>query len=76
MGSFALRGYRSSRQTFFRGYAPRHAPGFRGKTGGLLKVALLGTCTYFIAKKLFHANRSPPHAGSNGGCQPVQPVSQ
>lgn len=53
MGSFALRGYRSSRQTFFRGYAPRHAPGFNGKMGGLLKVALLGTCTYFIAKKLF-----------------------
>ncbi|KAJ5963700.1 uncharacterized protein N7479_003576 [Penicillium vulpinum] len=76
MGSFALRGYRSSRRTFFRGFVPRHAHGLRGGMGGLLKVALLGTCTYFIAKKLSHANQSPPHVGSNGGSQPVQTVSQ
>ncbi|KAF4765481.1 hypothetical protein HAV15_003084 [Penicillium sp. str.  len=76
MSSFALRGYRSSRQTFFRGYAPQHAPGFRGKMGGLLKVALLGTCAYFFAKKISRANQSPPHASSNGGSQPVHPVSQ
>ncbi|CRL25906.1 unnamed protein product [Penicillium camemberti] len=76
MSSFALRGYRSSRQTFFRGYAPQHAPGFRGKMGGLLKVALFGTCIYFVAKKISHTNQSPPHASSNSGSQPVQPVSQ
>ncbi|KAJ5607444.1 hypothetical protein N7537_004063 [Penicillium hordei] len=52
MGSFALRGYRSSRQTFFRNYVPQHAHSFRGGMGGLLKVALLDTCTYFVAKKL------------------------
>ncbi|KAJ5213622.1 hypothetical protein N7449_000791 [Penicillium cf. viridicatum] len=70
MGSFALRGYRSSRQTFFRSYAPRHPHGFRGGIGGLLKVALLGTCTYFVAKKLSHANQSP-HADSDGGSRSV-----
>ncbi|CAI7615947.1 uncharacterized protein N7487_007843 [Penicillium crustosum] len=76
MRSFALRGYRSSQHTFFRGYAPRHTPGFRGKMGGLLKIALLGTCTYFVAKKISHANQSPPHASSNYGSQSVQPVPQ
>ncbi|KAJ5705717.1 hypothetical protein N7536_001406 [Penicillium majusculum] len=60
MSSFALRGYRSSRQTFFRGYAPQHAPGFRGKMGGLLKVALLGTCAYFFAKKISPLQRWLP----------------
>ncbi|KGO64554.1 hypothetical protein PITC_093940 [Penicillium italicum] len=74
MGSYALRGYRSSRRAFFRGFVPRHAP-HRGGMGGLLKVAFLGTCTYFIVKKLSHTNQCPPRAGPNGGCsQPVQPV--
>ncbi|KAF7160149.1 hypothetical protein CNMCM5623_005664 [Aspergillus felis] len=75
MSSFALRGYRS-RRTFSRGFVPRYPYGLRGGMGGLLKVALLGTCIYFIAKELSHLNQSPPQAGSNGGSQPVPPEPQ
>lgn len=52
MGSVALRRYRSCQRTFSRGFVPRYAYGPRGGMGGLLKVALLGTCTYFIVKEL------------------------
>ncbi|KAJ5909073.1 hypothetical protein N7495_001755 [Penicillium taxi] len=56
MGPYAMRGYRSSRRTFFRGFDPRHAYGLRGGfrhggMGGALKVAFLGTFTYLIAKQ-------------------------
>ncbi|KAF9884681.1 hypothetical protein FE257_001374 [Aspergillus nanangensis] len=65
MNSFALRGHRSPRRTFFRGFVPRYPYGQRGRMGGLLKVALLGACTYFIAKKLSYSNHAaPPQADS------------
>ncbi|KAJ6143579.1 hypothetical protein N7471_003032 [Penicillium samsonianum] len=77
MGPYAMRGYRSSRRTFFRGFDPRHAYGLRGGfrrggMGGVLKVAFLGTFTYLIAKQFSRTNQCPP-AGFNG---PAQPVSQ
>lgn len=52
MSSYALRGYRSSRRSFPQGFIPQHPYRLRGGMGGLLKVVLLGTCTYFIVKKL------------------------
>lgn len=52
MGSYAMRRYHSSRRSFFRGFDPRHVHGLRGGMGGLLKVTLLGTFTYLIAKNL------------------------
>lgn len=70
MGPYAMRGYRSSRRTFFRGFDPRHAYGLRGGfrrggMGGVLKVAFLGTFTYLIAKQFSRTNQRPP-VGFNG----------
>ena len=66
MASYAMRGFRS-RRTFFRSFVPPHANGVRGGMGGLLKVAFLGTCTYFIVKKLSLYARYPI-------CCPIIPI--
>ncbi|KAH0362714.1 hypothetical protein KCU65_g7859, partial [Aureobasidium melanogenum] len=36
----------------------RNIPGRKGGMGGLLKVAILGSLTYFIAKKIFQSKSS------------------
>ncbi|GAQ05290.1 hypothetical protein ALT_2611 [Aspergillus lentulus] len=52
--SFAGRGRRFFRQNYMRGgLNPR-----TGGIGGLLKVALVGTATYFVCKKIYHSIKS------------------
>lgn len=46
--SFAGRGRRFFRQNYIRGFNPR-----AGGRGGLVKVALVGTATYFVCKKIY-----------------------
>lgn len=50
--------YKAYNPSFYgRGYYNRHSYlrrlGPRAGVGGLLKVTLVGTCTYFICKKVF-----------------------
>ncbi|KAB8075719.1 hypothetical protein BDV29DRAFT_171395, partial [Aspergillus leporis] len=46
--SFAGRGRRLYRQNYVRGLNPR-----TGGIGALVKVALVGTATYFVCKKIY-----------------------
>lgn len=46
--SFTGRGRRFYRQNYMRGLNPR-----AGGIGGLVKVALVGTATYFVCKKIY-----------------------
>ncbi|GFF43025.1 hypothetical protein IFM58399_06803 [Aspergillus lentulus] len=57
--SFAGRGRRFFRQNYMRGgLNPR-----TGGIGGLLKVALVGTATYFVCKKIYHAGAQSKNNG-------------
>ena len=48
-----IAGYRSSRLSFFQASSPRFLYRPHHGKSRLLKVALIGTCTYLVAKRLF-----------------------
>ncbi|KAG0161642.1 hypothetical protein PDIDSM_9177 [Penicillium digitatum] len=73
MASYAMRGFRS-RRTFFRSFVPPHANGVRGGMGWPTQSRFPGHLHLLHREKTLLANQSP-RAGSNGGSQPVQPVS-
>ncbi|GIK03795.1 hypothetical protein Aspvir_007869 [Aspergillus viridinutans] len=56
--SFAGRGRQFFRQNYVRGLNRR-----AGGIGGLVKVALVGTATYFVCKKIYHAGAQSNNHG-------------